>query len=193
MPLRTGRSADQRIRRTRERLTQALLDLSEQRRLAEISVRELTDYAGVGYATFFRHYAGIDDLLRATIGDLYDELIGLLPPLAGQDPAAAGAAVFRHVGEHPQLYRLLLHGGELIRDQLVDVGTAGLLGSYQPHPQASVPADIAADHFIRAFLDLIDWWLRHDRPHPPERMGVIYRDLILRPVEATALQPRPPA
>ena len=31
-------------------------------------------------------------------------------------------------------------------------------------------------------------WLRHVQPHSPERMGEIYRELILRPTEAAALK-----
>ncbi|WP_221284191.1 TetR-like C-terminal domain-containing protein, partial [Deinococcus humi] len=75
-------------------------------------------------------------------------------------------------------------------DQIVEVGVRALLQTYEARQDARVPADVAADHFIQAFLNLIDWWLRHDMPHDPERMGEIYRELILRPIEGAALHPR---
>ncbi len=35
----------------------ALLELLERQPLEAITIREITDAAGVGYATFYRHYA----------------------------------------------------------------------------------------------------------------------------------------
>lgn len=94
--------------------------------------------------------------------------------------------------EHPGLYRLLLTADRSLGflDRTFEVRAAGLLEAYEPRPEASVPADIAADHVIAAFLNLIRWWLDHDMPHPPSRMGLIYRDLILALAEAGALRPR---
>ncbi|QLG12892.1 TetR/AcrR family transcriptional regulator (plasmid) [Deinococcus sp. D7000] len=183
---------DLRIRRTRRLLTQALIDLTAERPLETITVRHLTERAEVGYATFFRHYASIEDLLRAAVGDLRAELFALLPPLTGDAPQQAGALVFEHVRDHPGLYRLLLSPARSLelRDQIVEMGVRGLFQTYQARQDAQVPADVAANHFIQSFLNLIEWWLRHDMPHDPERMGEIYRELILRPIESAALRPR---
>lgn len=184
--------ADLRVRRTRRLLTQALIDLSADHPLEAITVRELTDRAEVGYATFFRHYAGIEELLHGAVDDLRAELFDLLPPLAGDAPERAGALVFRHVQAQPGLYRLLLGTDRSLGllDQIVRIGVEGLLNTYEARPDAQVPVDVAAHHFIRSFLNLIDWWLRSGQPHSPERMGEIYRELILRPTEAAALRPR---
>lgn len=183
---------DLRVRRTRQLLTQALIDLSAERPIESISVRDLTQQAGVGYATFFRHYASIEELLRGTVEDLRQELFALLPPLTGNRPEEAGAVVFRHVEAHPQVYRLLLQTDATLGllDQIVQIGVQGLRQSYEARPDARVPMDVAAEHFIRSFLNLIDWWLRHDLPYPPEQMGEIYLELILKPIESAALRPR---
>lgn len=184
---------DLRVRRTRRLLTQALIDLSAERPLEAITVRDLTERAEVGYATFFRHYTSIEDLLRGAVDDLRTELFALLPPLAGDAPEQAGALVFQHVQAQPGLYRVLL-GTERslgLLDQIIDIGVKGLLDTFEARPDAHVPVEVAAHHFIRSFLNLIDWWLRQDQPHSPERMGEIYRELILRPTEAAALQRRP--
>lgn len=185
---------DLRVRRTRRLLTQALVDLSAERSLETVTVRDLTDRAEVGYATFFRHYAGIEELLRGLVDDLYTDLLELLPSLAGAQPEQAGTLVFRHVREHPGHYRLLLHADRSLGllDKAVEVGVQGLLQTYEACPDGRVPLDVAADHFIRSFLNLIEWWLGHGMPYEPERMGEIYLELVLRPVEAVALRPRAP-
>lgn len=187
-----GPDADQRVVRTRRRLRDALVELAAQRPLDQVSIRDLTDRAGVGYATFFRHYGGIPELLHGMIDDLYAELTLLLPPLSGDEPAQAGAVVFRHVRDHQGLYQLMLGADRSLGllDRIVEVGVAGLLETYEPRPDAGVPVDVAADHLIASFLNLIRWWLERGMPHSPEQMGAIYRDLVLRPVEASAIRPR---
>lgn len=183
---------DLRIRRTRRLLTQALIELTAELPFEAVTVRTLTERAEVGYTTFFRHYASIEDLLRAAVDDLLAELIALLPPLTGNAPQHAAALIFQHVREHPGLYRLLLsttHSLD-VRAQIVEIGARELLQTYEARQEARVPLDIAATHLIQSFLNLIDWWLRHDMLPAPERMGDIYCELILRPVENTALRPR---
>ena len=192
LDLPTSPQTDLRIRRTRRMLTQALINLTAERPLEAITVRNLTERAEVGYATFFRHYASIEELLRAAVDDLRTELFTLLPPLTGDAPHHAGALVFQHVRDHPGLYRLLLNTARSLelREQIVEIGVEGLLQTYDEREGTRVPLDVAANHFIQSFLNLIEWWLRHDMPHDPERMGEIYRELILRPIEGTALSPR---
>jgi len=160
-----------------------------------VTVRDLTVRAGVGYATFFRHYVSIADLLKATVDDLYAELVILLPPLTGTHPEEAGAIVFRHVQEHPGLYRLLLNPDRTLglTDRIMEIGMQGLLTVYEPRPDARVPPDLAAYQFVRSFLSLIEWWLDQETPPSPERMGQIYEDLVLRPTELVALQFRSPS
>lgn len=185
-------SPDLRVTRTRRLLTQALIELSAEQSLEHITVRDLTERAQVGYATFFRHYSSIEDLLKAALEDQRTELLGLLPPLSSDRPEQAGTVVFQQVQVHAGLYRMMLqtdpHRGFL--STVVDLGVQSLLEHYEAKPDSRVPIEIAADHFIRSFLNLIQWWLNHDMPLSPEQMGEMYCDLILRPLEQTALQPR---
>lgn len=183
---------DLRVRRTRRLLTQALIELSAEVAPEAITVRDLVARAQIGYATFFRHYSSIEDLLREAVDDLYAELTALLPPLTGGHPEEAGTVVFRHVRAHPGLYRLLLHSHRSVglTDRIMEIGVRGLLTTYGPHPETRVPLKLAANHFIRSFLSLIDWWLDQEVPPSPEQMGEYYRDLVLSPMEAVALRLR---
>ncbi|MCC6734813.1 MAG: helix-turn-helix transcriptional regulator, partial [Bauldia sp.] len=54
---------DERIRRTRAALAEAVLALASERDFAGVTVADITRRAGIGYATFFRHYPGKDELL----------------------------------------------------------------------------------------------------------------------------------
>ena len=99
--------------------------------------------------------------------------------------------IFQHAGTHEDLYRRLLRPGrslDLISNAL-DVGTKSICGAYEAHFGIRVPLEVAANHIIRSFADLIEWWLEQDMPYEPEHMGEIYRDLILKPTERVALRP----
>ncbi|NCF69861.1 MAG: TetR/AcrR family transcriptional regulator, partial [Chloroflexi bacterium] len=47
-------TTDRRIRRTRRLLEAALLDLVDEQPYPSITIRDITDRADIGYATFFR-------------------------------------------------------------------------------------------------------------------------------------------
>lgn len=188
----TDAAEDLRVRRTRSQLADALVALTLVRPYEAITIRELTEHAGIGYATFFRHYKSKEELLRAILHDVLTDLLGLMRPLARAEPHLAGAQLFRHAERHADLYRLLLRTGrtgDLLR-QAVRVGVDSVLETYEARPDSRVPLEIAADHFVASLLRLLESWLEQDRPYPPERMGEIYRDLILRPLEESALQPK---
>lgn len=183
---------DVRVRRTRRLLADALVELTLERPFEAITVRDLTDRAQIGYATFFRHYSGKEELLRAMLQEVLAALLELLEPHLGENPAGAGLVVFSHAQEHADLYRLLLRTGQStdLLPEAVRVGVNSVRQSYRGKPNSKVPFEIAAEHLVRSFVNLIEWWLEHGLPYPPERMGEIYFEIIVRPLEEKALQRR---
>ncbi|WP_339527920.1 TetR/AcrR family transcriptional regulator, partial [Pseudomonas sp. EL_65y_Pfl2_R96] len=65
---------DARVTRTRSLLRDAMLALLQDGDAHSITAQRIVAQAGVGYATFFRHYPGVDTLLL----DVADELMGRL-------------------------------------------------------------------------------------------------------------------
>ena len=55
--------ANRSVRMTKQRLYQALITLLQQKSLREITVRELTELAGISRGTFYFHYADIYALM----------------------------------------------------------------------------------------------------------------------------------
>src|SRR5437879_11312519 len=47
---------DRRVKRTQKALARALIELTLEKGYEAITIRDITDKAEVGYATFFRHY-----------------------------------------------------------------------------------------------------------------------------------------
>ncbi len=188
----TRRHTDLRVARTRRRLARAMVELTLDRGYDSVTIRDLTHHADIGYATFFRHYADKEALLRELLDGLLEELMGLLEPVSADlEPAATGTLVFRHAQENAALYRVLLasHCSVDLVGRVYEVGSDGVARSFRPREDSPVPFEIAANHVIRSFVALIEWWLEHDMPYAPEVMGRVYETLIMRPARVAAFEP----
>ena len=71
---------DRRVLRTRRLLKQALIDRAEDKTFEEITIRDITDHADIGYATFFRHYDGKEDLMLEIFTSIIEELSDIHVP-----------------------------------------------------------------------------------------------------------------
>jgi AcrR family transcriptional regulator len=197
---------DRRVRRTRRALAEALIALTQERDFAAVTVRAIAARAEVGYATFFRHYSDKEALLAEVLDVVIDEVIALLHPdlaaatgpgeVAAAEPMpgvaqpqpvtdselALGTSLFRYARDHAAICRVLLRGpgADLLLERIVARGTALALAEGR-RGGGTVPPEIAAHHLVTATLSLLGWWLEHDMPYPPERMGAIYRELIAAP------------
>jgi AcrR family transcriptional regulator len=184
---------DRRVRRTQQLLARALVALTLEKGYEAVTIRDLTDRADIGYATFFRHYRDKDELLQDVLDVVLEELTGLLSgAVPDGDPAAVGTLVFRYVQEHTEVVRVLL-GSRQVLQRLVTVATDLTMREQTARLDSPVPLEIAAHHIVSATIALVEWWLDHSMPYPPERMGRLYRDLIAGPTGALVFAPPAPA
>ncbi len=184
---------DRRVRRTQQLLARALVALTLEKGYEAVTIRDLTDRADIGYATFFRHYRDKDELLQDVLDVVLEELTGLLSgAVPDGDPAAVGTLVFRYVQEHTEVVRVLL-GSRQVLQRLVAVATDLTMREQTARPDSPVPLEIAAHHIVSATIALVEWWLDHGMPYPPEQMGRLYRDLIAGPTGALVFAPPAPA
>jgi AcrR family transcriptional regulator len=73
---------DRRVRRTQQALAHAVIALTLEKGYDAITIRDITDWADVGYATFFRHYKDKEALLHDVLDVVLTELMDLLPATA---------------------------------------------------------------------------------------------------------------
>jgi AcrR family transcriptional regulator len=182
---------DRRVKRTQNLLAKALIALTLEKGYEAVTIRDITERADVGYATFFRHYRDKDALLLDVLDVVLAEMMGLLPLSPDADPAAIGTLIFRYVQQQSEVVRVLLssRGSTTLLQRIIEAGTESVLRQNTPLAGAVVPMEIAAYHLVASTLALVQWWLEHDMPYPPERMGDIYHHLIARPTSAVAFGP----
>jgi len=184
---------DARVVKTRRRLREALIRLTLAHGYEAVTIRDLTDTAEVGYATFFRHFRDKAELLLDLLDELLAELMALLEPtLSTGDTSREGAIVFGHVRDNADLYRVLLAGQGSVEllPRASEVAMAGLQRSFRPKPDAVVPPEAAVNHLIASFVALVGWWLGTGMQQTPDRMGRAFEELILRPTRESSFEPR---
>ena len=185
---------DRRVRRTQKLLGEALIAVTLEKGYKNITIQDVTERADIGYRTYFRHYAGLDELLVDVAQSVLDELYELLnlPEQAGDlelIPDAAnliresGALLFEYILENQDIFRVLLleRGVRFCLEPVMQKARKRVETIFDGLAKDSIPVPIAANHIIAATFALMRWWLENDMPHPPRQMGAIFANLIVRP------------
>jgi AcrR family transcriptional regulator len=181
-----------RLTRTRPILCGALLSLLEERPFEQLTVREITAKADIGYATFFRHYpdkeALLNDLAASQISDL---LAMTLPILNNADTRGSARTLCGYVWEHRKLWSALLTGGaaSTLKDEFVR--QAQQIAEAQPNPDAWLPNDLSIVFYVTGTVEILTWWLKQKDPPSVDRMGEVIDSLIVGPSMAPSGQRRP--
>jgi AcrR family transcriptional regulator len=174
---------DPRAVRSREALRSAFLELLETKALDQITIQEITDRAGVGYVTFFRHHGTKESLLSEIAADQIRRLVELtLPVLDAVDSRAASVALCSYVNEHRALWVALLTGGAaaVLREEYIRISAE--VAEVRANPSALLPADIAGILFVSSTLELLTWWLRQKNPIPVEQVAEMHDRVVTSPV-----------
>jgi AcrR family transcriptional regulator len=185
--------SDARVVRTREALREAMTELATESPLEAITVRAIAARAGVGYATFFRHYPDKDALLADVADRLIREFLQRVAPLLTEhDRAAAARTMCDFVMEHLAIYQALLAGGsgETVRAEMLRQTLKTMAATRKRRPDGPFD-DLMLFHLVSAILNLLTWWLRHLDEIDAETMAEIIERTVLTPV--VALRQQPPA
>ena len=95
----------------KQQITSALLDLLREKKLADISVSELTEMAGVGRVSFYRNYQTKEDILREESDRLIQEWGKLYEANPESAPETLFPSLFDFYREHRHFYTTLYEAG----------------------------------------------------------------------------------
>ncbi|NQU67056.1 MAG: TetR/AcrR family transcriptional regulator [Candidatus Marinimicrobia bacterium] len=183
---------DRRIQRTRQLLSNALIELIEEQKYETITVQHIIDRANLGRSTFYSHYQSKEDLLYRGLDDIIHSLIWDVERSPKNDqengirqPLLSTAPLFRDIQEQRRLYRAILGGNgiELVRKKIhhhISVHIQEQIAQLLPvdHRCIASPAVIAY-HMAGTLLTLLTWWLDNNRPYKPETMNEIFQELVM--------------
>jgi AcrR family transcriptional regulator len=173
----------QRNTRSRAALCDGLLLMLMERPFEEITAKDITAKAGVGYATFFRHYPDKETLLHHLSADEIKRLLAMtIPIFFTVDSLASLQALCAYVWENRRLWTGLLTGGaaailkeEYLRQALKLIEEAAT-------PKSWLPGDLAVTFSVNSLLEVLTWWLKQAEPPPVKQMAEILNRLTIIPV-----------
>ena len=198
---------DRRVRRTRRRLHDALIQLILEKGYDNVTIHEITEQADLSRATFYLHYKTKDELLASSLEEMFDELMESVQELmlkrqldTSYDGDAPSLPAFKHVAEYSDLYKSLL--GEKgvssvinrILNYIARIGAKQyrLIIDGQDEDELPVPIEVTARYMAGAMFSMVSWWIEQDMPYSPEDMAKHF-DTMTVPAVMTALGQMPQA
>ncbi len=191
-------TTDRRIRRTQKLLGEALIALALEKGYKNITIQDVTERADIGYRTYFRHYAGLDELLihvgESRLDEIYDLLNVPETETVIEDPLPhfqqIGFMLFKHIQENQTEFRFLLLDNSLrfLLEPVMKRACERAQEKLDSLPEKNITSALAANHIIASAFSLMRWWLENDMPYPPERMGQIFTSLIVKPTWLVMLE-----
>lgn len=171
-----------RTTRTRSALCGALLSLLQEGPFEQVTVREITARAEVGYATFFRRYPDKEALLHDLAAREISRLLAMAEPiLYTVDSRASAQALCAYLWEHRKLWRALLTGGAsgILKEEFVrkaQQNTADRRGR-----RSWLPGDLSVVYSVAATIEILAWWLKQGTPPSVKQMAEVLDRLVITP------------
>lgn len=180
----TMTNEDRRVRRTKQRLHEALMSLIVEKGYDKTTVQDLIDRADVGRSTFYAHYETKDDLLVSGLDRLTDDLeLHMTDEASAADAILPSLGFFRHVANNHKLFNAMIgsRGIELVHRTALDLLTKrarfAIDRRSEAGEKANLPPDARAAFAAGSLMSFFAWWLDNNMPYPPEEMAEMFQQM----------------
>lgn len=187
------KQTDRRVIRTKREIFNSLTQLLEQKSIDEITVKEITDLAGINRGTFYLHYVDKYDLLEKSVNEIIYEMrdLGKVilhkvsenedPEMVKEEVIKSMSDIFDYVKNSHRFIRCLMSENstylfhhkfnEILKDHFVEK---------MQGPTLKVPTVYLVSAASYAYQGLIQTWLESDMSETPREMGEIGFEIIYR-------------
>jgi len=183
---------DRRSERTRQLLSEAMVELIREKDYHSITVADIIERANVGRSTFYAHFRDKDDLFLEQLDRVIDLLNeGILHEPQEESILFPSLGLFQHIQEEHALYKALTWGPGIdllikhIRKSLNEKVAQNLQNSGK---KFNLPIPVLANYITGSFLTLLQWWLDNKMVYPPEQMDTIFKKLTLPGIEEATVK-----
>ena len=170
------KNSTERGQETNRQITDVLMQLVLEKGYEQVSVKDITERAGIDRTTFYLHFSDKHDLLIKSQQQLIDDLVESLHPDAV--PLSGVLLTFEHMAKHVNQYRVLLQlEGNTIPSQLLH---DYIVGAVKPIIEqrlreggvnsSDVDMDLIATFITGALRSTARWWLQSGMPYSPAEM-----------------------
>lgn len=185
------RSTDLRAVRSRKLIEQALTDILSNQGIKELTIKNLSQKAGINRGTFYLHYKDIFDLIEQTewmqgLLEIFEpiRLSDLMKHLDEKSPFPAIAEAFRYLHRHASFFKAVFHPSAPVElrerlQYLVGTRLYESLKQEQPGSSWSVqPAGYIIAYLGSGQFGLIQHWFMTGRTLPPDEIALMLTRFI---------------
>jgi AcrR family transcriptional regulator len=180
-----AKKEDQRVRRTRDRLGDALVELLVQKPFDDITVQDVLERAGVSRSTFYTHYRDKNDLFLSDAEDFFEGMATALSRFGDKSERIAPVQeLFAHIADVRPFYNALVESGRM--HDVMDLGqehfARGIEQRLNEIPRArTIPSDrrgAIAHGLAGSLFSLLAWWVQHGMTMSPKEMDKLFHRLV---------------
>lgn len=190
-------SIDRRVRKTRKQLRECLIRLLKEKRVQDITVRELTDMADLNRGTFYLHYKDVFDLLEKTEAALQEEFNQLVLKHDAVELRQKSSVMFN------EIYTLVYDNADLIEILLGENGDLNFvnrlktlirekcLNDWMEVFRSGNPAvfDAFFSFIVSGCVGLVQNWLQTGLKETPQQMANLTEQIIKRGIDVLDIDP----
>ena len=182
---------DRRVRKTRQQLQHCLAVLLKEKKIQEITVREITEMADLNRGTFYLHYKDVFDLLEKVELELLDELDGTLQKYQASDLHQKLSLIFTDlfvcVQENAEMVQILLgENGDLnfvnqVKERVREKCLKDWFELF--NSQDSQLFDAFNAFVVSGCLGLVTYWLQNGMKESPKELAQIAEHIMMHGIK----------
>ena len=188
---------DRRVRKTRRQIRECLITLLKEKKVQDITVRELTDMADLNRGTFYLHYKDVFDLLEKTEAELQEDFNQLVCKHDAVDLKQRPSVIFN------EIYSLVYDNADLIEILLGENGDLNFVNRLKQLIREKCLKDwmevfrsgnaAAFDAFfsfiVSGCIGLVQYWLQTGLKETPEQMAKLTEHIITKGIGVLEIDP----
>jgi len=173
---------DRRVEKTKQAIIEAMENLMEKKRYAQITVQEIIDEANVGRTTFYAHFPTKDDLLHTCIDKHMESF-------KGSDAMEAHIVGVAELFEHIQAHKKLIKG--LLNCEVSDILSARCQSYIEKRllshlemmgiasKDMSIPANIVSCYLTGSLFAIARQWMETGMKETPRELEVYFMTMAM--------------
>lgn len=193
-------SNDPRAQRTRQLLREALMDSVIEKNFRDLTIRDITDHAGVNRATFYLHYEDKYDLLDDCANEILLEVRSVMQAellfdpeksmIVASDELKRMKIILEHIQRHADFFRAMMRDDgdmtfhNLFREIASKWMKAQVIKTFAYHKK-DIDEDLI-DMMVRfqsaGNFEVISWWLENDMRIPIDVMAKRLATITMPPL-----------
>ena len=181
-----------RVRKTKKILRERLTQLLKEKKIQDITVRELTEMADLNRGTFYLHYKDVFDLLEQTEEELLTAFRQLLNRLNSKNTDNELVPVFE------EIFSMVKENGDLVEILLGENGDLNFLNRLKAlirekcledwmemfRKRNSSSFEACSAFIVAGSVGLVQHWLQSGMKQSPRELAVLAERLFLHGIES---------